>query len=79
MGVLVNDLGDVYVADWGNHRIMCWSSGSAEGRVIVGGNGEGKQSNQFNNPRGLSFDRNNNLYVVDRMNNRIQFFSVDKS
>ena len=43
----MNEVGDVYVADCDNHRIMCWSSGSQEGRVVVGGNGEGEASNQF--------------------------------
>ena len=44
---------------------MCWSKGSKQGRIIVGGNGEGEQSNQLNYPTGISFDREDNLYVVD--------------
>ena len=75
----MNEVGDVYVADCGNHRIMCWSSGSKEGRVVVGGNGAGEGSNQLNRPRGLSFDVENNLYVGDCGNARIQRFSIDKS
>jgi hypothetical protein len=69
----------VYVADFGNDRIMCWSSGSKAGRVVLGGNGRGEGSNQFNFLRGLSFDVENNLYVVDMKNNRIQRFEVDKN
>ena len=38
MGLVVNEVGDIYVADQGNHRIMCWSLGSTEGRIVVGGN-----------------------------------------
>jgi len=58
---------------------MCWSSESSEGRVIVGGNGFGEKLNQFNDLRGLSFDIENNLYVADANNNRIQRFSLDKN
>jgi len=75
-GLLVNEVGDVYVADSNNNRIMCWSLGSKEGRVVVGGNGAGQGSNQLNYPQGLSFDVENNLYVVDYNNNRIQRFRV---
>ena len=44
---------------------------------VEGGNGCGKGSNQLNNPICLSFDVENNLYVVDWGNDRIQRFSVD--
>ena len=74
-GLVVNEIGDIYVADWGNDRIMCWSLGSEEGRIVVGGHGKG--SNQLNSPNGLSFDVENNLYVVDSWNHRIQRFKVD--
>ena len=78
-GLVVNEVGDVYVADANNHRIMCWSSGSEEGRVVVGGNGRGEESNQFFALRGLSFDVENNIYVVDYGNHRVQRFSVDQN
>ena len=73
----MNEIGDVFVNDHENHRIMCWPSGSKEGHIVVGGNGQGEGSNQFNGLRGLSFDVENNLYVVDVNNNRIQRFNVD--
>jgi sugar lactone lactonase YvrE len=75
--MIVDHLGSVYVADRNNHRIMCWSKGSKEGRVIVGGNGQGQQPNQFSHPVGLSFDRQGHLYVVDWTNDRVQKFEVD--
>ena len=77
-GLLVNEVGDIYVADRGNNRIMCWSLGSKEGRIVVGGNGEGQGSNQLYHPTGLSFDVEKNLYVIDSDNNRIQRFRVEK-
>jgi DNA-binding beta-propeller fold protein YncE len=76
-GVIVDQLGQIYVADGGNDRVVRWCKGAKEGTIVVGGNGKGEQSNQLNTPRGLSFDRQGNLYVVDCGNHRIQKFEVN--
>ncbi|CAF1648424.1 unnamed protein product, partial [Rotaria sp. Silwood1] len=76
-GVVVDQLGTVYVTDSGNHRIMRWPKGATQGSVIVGGNGSGAQSNRLNGPVGLSFDRHGNLYVVDHGNHRVQKFNIE--
>ncbi|CAF1592922.1 unnamed protein product, partial [Adineta steineri] len=64
--------GQIYVADERNHRVVRWCEGDDEGEIVVGGNGFGTQSNQLNYPRGLAFDNEENLYVVDQNNHRIQ-------
>ncbi|CAF4744358.1 unnamed protein product, partial [Rotaria sp. Silwood2] len=74
-GVVVDQLGTVYVADARNDRIMRWPKGATQGSVIVGGNGRGRQLNQLNVLFGLSFDRHGNLYVVDYGNHRVQKFN----
>jgi DNA-binding beta-propeller fold protein YncE len=71
-GVIVDQLGTVYVADYQNDRIMRWPKGSKQGSVIVGG-----QSNELNGPFGLSFDRHGNLYVADAGNHRVQKFEIE--
>ena len=76
-GVIVDQWDNVYVADGGNNRIMCWPKGSKDGHVVVGGNGDGKESNQLNSPEGISFNRLGHLYVVDYRNSRVQKFFVD--
>ncbi|CAF5146859.1 unnamed protein product [Rotaria sp. Silwood1] len=76
-GVVVDQLGTVYVADSHNHRIMRWQKRATQGSVIVGGNGGGAQSNQLSYPIGLSFDRHGNLYVVDWGNARVQKFNIE--
>jgi len=58
---------------------MYWSLGSEEGRVVIGGNGNGDGLNQFRGPRTLALDAENNLYVADWGNHRIQRFSVDEN
>ncbi|CAF2841675.1 unnamed protein product [Rotaria sp. Silwood2] len=78
-GVVVDQLGTVYVADGGNDRIMRWPKGVTQGNVIVGGNGQGGQSNKLNGPFGLSFDRHGNLYVVDNGNHRVQKFNLESN
>ncbi|CAF5009560.1 unnamed protein product, partial [Rotaria sp. Silwood1] len=79
LGVVVDELGTIYVADAGNNRIMRWTKGATQGSVIVGGNGRGEQSNQLNRPIGLLFDRHGNLYVVDNGNHRVQKFNMESN
>ncbi|CAF3775932.1 unnamed protein product [Rotaria sp. Silwood1] len=76
-GVVVDQLGTVYVADFGNNRIMRWPKGATQGSVIVDRNGSGGQSNQLTGPIGLSFDRHGNLYVADYGNHRVQQFNIE--
>ena len=77
LGVIVDKLGQIYVADQGSSRVVRWCKGAKEGTLVVGGNEEGEQSNQLHNPQGLSFDRKGNLYVADSWNDRIQKFEID--
>jgi sugar lactone lactonase YvrE len=77
-GVVVDQLGTVYVAEERNHRIIRWVKGATQGSVIVGGNGNGGQSNQLCVPICLSFDRHGNLYVADWGNARVQKFNFEK-
>lgn len=60
-----------------NDRIMQWLKGSKEGSVVLGGNGAGQESNQFNYLRGLSFDRQGNFWAVDHDNHRVQKFEIN--
>ncbi|CAM4759515.1 unnamed protein product [Rotaria magnacalcarata] len=77
-GLFVDTLGTLYVTEYGNSRVMRWTQGDKkQGTVIVGGNGQGAEANQFHYPVDLSFDRHGNLYVVDRNNHRVQRFSIE--
>ncbi|CAF4171433.1 unnamed protein product, partial [Adineta steineri] len=72
-GVIVDDLGQIYMADCWNDRIMRWCEGEEEGEIVVGGH---RRGNQLNRPMGLCFDDEENLYVVDYLNHRIQKFEI---
>ncbi|CAF1508236.1 unnamed protein product, partial [Adineta steineri] len=55
-----------------NDRVMRWCVGHNEGGIVVGGNYQGNQPNQLTGLTGLSFDNEENLYVVDNRNHRVQ-------
>lgn len=59
----------------GNNRVQRWLPGATSGTTIVGGtSGTGPDELRF--PETILFDRSGNLIVVDRQNNRIQFFNI---
>ncbi|CAF1349449.1 unnamed protein product [Adineta steineri] len=55
-----------------NEEVRHWKQGDNKGELVVGGNGKGNQSNQLTCPASLSFDNEENRYVVDNGNDRIQ-------
>ncbi|CAF3931550.1 unnamed protein product [Adineta steineri] len=69
-------MGQVYVADFWNDRVIRWYEGTEEGEIVVGENDQGSQSKQLSGPTGLSFDDEENLYVADFSNHRIAKFEI---
>ena len=66
---------NMYIADAANHRIQYYANGASSGTTIAGTTGSwGSSSTQLNMPSDVFVDSNNNMYVADRNNNRIQFF-----
>jgi streptogramin lyase len=70
-GVAVDSRGNVYVADFNNHRIQKFDS---NGRYLMQWGGSGSDSGQFNGSQGVAVDSSGNVYVADRSNHRIQKF-----
>jgi DNA-binding beta-propeller fold protein YncE len=75
--VLVDHLGNVYVADTNNDRVMCRLKGANEGIIIVGGNRHKEIRGQVRARTGILFDRQVNLYVVDNGNNQVEKFEIN--
>jgi len=70
----VDDNGNIYVADTGNHRIQKFTDGGQfVGKWGSKGGGDGK----FNDPSAVAIDSSGYLYVVDTSNQRIQKFTLD--
>jgi hypothetical protein len=78
-GVAVDEQGNVYIADSGNHKIRKISvdTGIIETDVGTGtagfaGDGGDQRQAQLNGPRGIDFDSLGNLYIADRENCRVR-------
>jgi sugar lactone lactonase YvrE len=74
--VILDPMGNVYVADTGNQRIQFYPTGQSYGVTIAGVTSvSGNSSTLFNSPASLALDSQLNLYVSDFANQRIQKFS----
>jgi sugar lactone lactonase YvrE len=75
-GIATDNMGNVYVADMGNHSIRKITSFGVVTTVAgngVPGNADGPGSMaQFNSPIGITIDKENNVYVADYYNDRIR-------
>ena len=70
MGITVDSLGNVYVADKYNHRIQKFGP---DGSFIAKWGTEGNGIEQFYYPEGVDIDYiSDTLYVADKLNDRIQ-------
>jgi hypothetical protein len=58
---------------------MRWCKEVTEGTIVDGGNGEGKESKQFNSPISFGFASQGNLDVSRFWNNRILKFEIEIS
>jgi internalin A len=77
-GVACDGSGNLYIADRGNHRIRkvdtsgIISTVAGNGTAGYSGDGGPATSAQLKDPVGVACDRNGNLYIVDKDNNRIR-------
>jgi len=72
-----DSLGALYIADWWNHRIQKLIIGTSTGLTVAGqaNAAMGNDSYHLYKPVHMAFDSNDNIYVSDRENRRIQFFT----
>ncbi|MBX3252722.1 MAG: hypothetical protein KF862_01175 [Chitinophagaceae bacterium] len=64
--------GSFYVSDgYGNSRVIKFS---ATGKYLFEWGKKGDKKGEFNIPHGITLDENENVYVADRENNRVQVF-----
>jgi DNA-binding beta-propeller fold protein YncE len=72
VGLAVDGVGNIYVADRAAHRILKLSP---TGDPLAQWGRKGSGPGEFNSPIAVALDRGNNLYVADSSNNRIQKLS----
>ena len=74
-GVILDPLGNIYVADTANSRIQFFLAGQTNGTTIAGVTGvSGSTDLLLSGPYAVTLDSDNNLYVADTSNHRIQKF-----
>jgi peptidylamidoglycolate lyase len=70
--VAVNNDGSFYVSDgYGNSRVIKFSS---QGKYLFDWGKKGDKEGEFNIPHAISLGENENVYVADRENKRVQVF-----
>jgi sugar lactone lactonase YvrE len=71
----------LYVSDTSNHRVQKFIMNTLQGSTVAGqaNSTPGSASNALNNPIGIIIDDNDNLYVADAYNHRIQLWSNGSS
>ena len=75
-GIIIDSSNSLYVADYYNNRIQKFTAGNNLGKTIAGqANGAaGLNATDLYRPSFFIFDSNQNLYVSDTCNHRVQFF-----
>ena len=70
-GLMMNKNGDLFISDYDNHEVKRWRKGEKEGTIVAGGNGQGDQLNQLNEPTYIFIDAQETVYVSDGDNHRV--------
>ena len=63
--------GTLYVSDQKKNEVQRWKKGERRGTIVAGGNGQGNQLNQLNNPSFLFICDDHTLYISDWGNHRV--------
>ncbi|CAF1025380.1 unnamed protein product [Adineta steineri] len=78
-GLAIGANNTVYVADYGNARVMQFQVGSSTGSIVAGSTTSGSNVNQLKNPAEISVDANSNIYVNDDFNYRVMLWRKNAS
>lgn len=73
----VDRLGHVYTTSGSTEYVMRWSTSAPDYESVAGREDPGSASDSLSIPGGLCFDEQDNLYVVDIRNHRVQRFDLD--
>ena len=74
MDVAVHANGQVYVADYGNHRVAVLTQ---DDQLVRTFGSQGSDAGQFSNPYGIAVSPDGQVYVSDSSNSRVQVLTAD--
>ncbi|MCK5397632.1 MAG: DUF835 domain-containing protein [Thermoplasmata archaeon] len=74
----VDDQGNIYIVDRGNHRVQIFDSNLTHLNTIGTSRESGSDDNRFSYPSGIAV-ANNRICVVDSGNHRVQIFDLEGS
>lgn len=83
MNVCIDHFGNIYIADWGNHRIRritptgIITTVAGVGRAGLLGDGGPASKSCLNESFGVYADRDGNIYIADSGNHRVRKISSD--
>jgi sugar lactone lactonase YvrE len=80
-GVAVDTRGNLYIADTNNHRIREVSNGTittiaGDGEELYAGDGAAATAAALDSPTSVAVDATGNVYIADRLNQRIRMVSA---
>jgi sugar lactone lactonase YvrE len=83
-GVAVDGNNNLYVADFGNNRVLFYLSGSTTATGVYGqasftSSTASVSATGLNGPAGVAVDTGNNLYVADSTNNRVLLYPASST
>jgi len=73
----IDDSDNLYICRHEHNHVEVWSNNFTEKRIVVGGNGNGSETNQLSMPTDIIVNRkNNSIIICDRGNRRIVQWSL---
>ncbi|CAF1522077.1 unnamed protein product [Adineta steineri] len=79
-GIFIDEMKNIFIADFDNHRIIEWKCNAKKGQIIAGGNGKGNRMDQLNNPTDVIVNQQNHSIIISNQGNRrvIQWFNQNQ-
>ncbi|CAF1375035.1 unnamed protein product, partial [Rotaria sordida] len=80
-GLAFDSSNTLYIADYSNNRIQKLITGTLICTTVAGQSDgtSGNTPDKFDRPTGILFDSNDNMYITDRVNNRVQLWNKGAS